>query len=231
MAPKCTICGADDATTHVCAGDLEETYQRDLRDLAARSRETLAPPPPPDDAALEAPASVREAIRLADTLIPVAQPEALLVAALAIGDPPPQWGKRLAVAGVVVGGAIVCAALWHADGRAPVAATGAAAAAVAAARPVDMPAPVRVEAPVTEATATTATATARVEAPRAGATGRKATAPGAKPRPAVGATATGATATGAATAAMPTAQPTLMEAIVSSVATARRAPAGGAPTR
>jgi hypothetical protein len=218
MAPKCTVCGADDATSHVCAGDLEETYQRDLRDLAARSRETLAPPPMPEDAVgLEAPASVREAIRLADTLIPVAQPEPLLLAALAIGDPPPHWGRRVAVAAVLTAGALAGVLVWHAEGRAPMPAQQAAAAAVAAvtvATPVEVPAPVvATPAPV------------RIEAPRVVASARPVTAIVARPR-----AVKPAAVASAAPPPAPTAQPTLMEAIVDSVVS-RRGAASGTPTR
>jgi len=220
MAPKCTICGADDATSHVCAGDLEETYQRDLRDLAARSRETLAPPPLLADAVgLEAPASVREAIRLADTLIPVAQPEPLLLAALGIGDPPPPRARRLAVAAVLTTGALAGALVWRMEARAPMPPREVAAAAVVAVRAVEMPAPEDRPAPVV------ATPPPRVEAPHVVTPTRQVPVMVAKPRPIKP-----ASSAAPAEPSGPTAQPTLMEAIVSSVA-ARRAPTGGPPTR
>jgi hypothetical protein len=217
MAPKCTICGADDATSHVCAGELEQTYQRDLRSLAARTRETLAPPPPPGTVSLEAPASVRAAIRLADTLVPVARLEPAPVVAPAPGAP--ARGRPVVLAVVVLSGALGGALVWQAEGRVRQA-PAAAAQLEAVLRPAETPVPERVK-PVVATSAP-----ARVEPPAHAATpSRRAPALVAKPRPTKPAPAAAATAEPAKVA-----QPTLMEAIVDSVAS-RRAPTGGPPTR
>jgi hypothetical protein len=70
MAAKCTICGqtidAGDGETHTCRG--EPAYQSDLRELIALAQRR--PGHEEHVTGLDAPASVREAIRLSDGLLP-----------------------------------------------------------------------------------------------------------------------------------------------------------------
>jgi|GEM_PF-6762426 len=208
MASKCTTCGADDATAHVCAGDLEQTYQRDLRNLAARTRETLAPPPTKDAVSLDAPASVREAIRLTDTLIPLAPPEpAPPSAAKPDVLPAPARRRRLALAAIVLGGALTGSLLWQVErGAAPP--PQAAMPVVDALRFPKTPAPEPL-APIVATSFQT-----RVEPPpRTVSSARRPLAIVSKPRP-VKPLASSAAPTASAA---PSSPPSLMEAIVSSV--------------
>src|SRR6185312_5941333 len=86
MAATCTICGraidAGDGEAHTCRG--EPGYQSDLRELIALAQRRPCPEEPA--IGLDAPPSVREAIRLSDGLLP------------APSEPPPEHPRAAAEA-------------------------------------------------------------------------------------------------------------------------------------
>ncbi|APR83943.1 Serine/threonine-protein kinase PknB [Minicystis rosea] len=81
--------------------DTDQTYQRDLRSLVAQAYAELPPLPARDEEIVEVPPSVRAAIRLTDSLIPIVPPD----------EPPPAPvvtpAARMASRGAMVGGVVL----------------------------------------------------------------------------------------------------------------------------
>ncbi|MFT3773844.1 MAG: hypothetical protein QM820_51400 [Minicystis sp.] len=89
--------------------DTEHTYQRDLRSLVALAYAELPPLPASNEPIVEVPPSVREAIRMADSLIPVIPPDAPPPEIIAAAHAPvtARLARRAAVAGGIGLGIII----------------------------------------------------------------------------------------------------------------------------
>jgi hypothetical protein len=128
MAATCRICGqtiempepleGPPPLEHARCHEIEPTYQSDLRGLIALARSRAKPlePSADDDVGLDAPPSVREAIRLAGALLPAPLPARL--APLRVAHRRRSVLAALPIAAVVVTGVAIGATLASRHGAA-----------------------------------------------------------------------------------------------------------------